>query len=229
MSPTPIESRAGHFAAHLPAAGLASRIRVFVVHNHPVFRFGVVSVLQAQASLQCVGEAADLAEALHTAAMLAPDVMVLDRNMPDAGDAEALATLRAQLPQARLVVLASKFDPHTSSSTPVLGACTVLPRSVSAADLVAAIEAACSSPNVPVVPRNGSAAGKPPGSDLTPRERSLLALMARGLPNREICARLGIAMPTVKFHVTNILAKLQVENRTSAVLVALRHKIVAID
>ena len=228
MSPTPIESRAGHFAAHLPAAGLASRIRVFVVHNHPVFRFGVVSVLQSQASVQCVGEAADMAEALHTAAMLAPDVVVLDRNMPDASDAEALETLRAQLPQVLLVVLACKFDPQTSS-TPVLGACTVLPRSVSAPDLVAAIEAACSNPNVPVVPRNGSATGKLPGSDLTPRERSLLALMARGLPNREICTRLGIAMPTVKFHVTNILAKLQVENRTSAVLVALRHKIVAID
>ena len=67
------------------------------------------------------------------------------------------------------------------------------------------------------------------GADLTQRERSLLALMARGLPNREICTRLGIAMPTVKFHVTNILTKLQVENRTSAVLVALRHKLVSID
>lgn len=53
--------------------------------------------------------------------------------------------------------------------------------------------------------------------------------MARGMPNREICAELGIAMPTVKFHVTNILAKLQVENRTSAVLVALRNKLVSID
>ena len=99
----------------------------------------------------------------------------------------------------------------------------------SAADLVAAIEAAFNSPNVPVAPRNGTALPTPPGSDLTQRERSLLALMARGLPNREICARLGIAMPTVKFHVTNILAKLQVENRTSAVLVALRHKLVSID
>lgn len=140
MSPTPFESRAGHFAAHLPATDSASPIRVFVVHNHPVFRFGVVSVLQSQASVQCVGEAADMTEALHTAAMLAPDVVVLDRNMPDASDTEALQTLRAQLPQVRLVVLASKFDPQTSSSAPVLGACTVLPR-------------------------NGSAAARPPGSD----------------------------------------------------------------
>lgn len=227
MTPTQLEPRAGFYAAHLATAQPAPRIRVFVVHNHPVFRFGVVSVLQAESSVQCVGEAADLAEALHTAAVLAPDVVVLDRNMPDAGDADALKTLRTQLPQARLIVLASKFDPQVSSS-PVLGACTVLPRSTSAADLVAAIETAFHGPNVPMPPRNGSA-GNPPGADLTQRERSLLALMARGLPNREICAHLGIAMPTVKFHVTNILAKLQVENRTSAVLVALRHKLVSID
>ena len=229
MSSTQLESRAGFYAPHRPMAQATPRIRVFVVHNHPVFRFGVVSVLEAEASVQCVGEAADLAEALHTAAVLAPDVVVLDRNMPDASDTDALNTLRAQLPQARLIVLASKFDPQASSNTPVLGACTVLPRSTSAADLVAAIEAAFNSPNVPVAPRNGTSLPTPPGSDLTQRERSLLALMARGLPNREICARLGIAMPTVKFHVTNILAKLQVENRTSAVLVALRHKLVSID
>jgi NarL family two-component system response regulator LiaR len=133
------------------------------------------------------------------------------------------------LPQARLIVLASKFDPQTASNAPVLGVCTVLPRSISAPDMVAAIETAFHNPNLPVAPRNAEVVGKPLGADLTQRERSLLALMARGLPNREICTRLGIAMPTVKFHVTNILAKLQVENRTSAVLVALRHKIVTID
>jgi len=229
MTSTPFEPRAGFHAAHLPLANASPRIRVFVVHNHPAYRFGLVSVLESESSLLCVGEAADLAEAVHTAAMLAPDVVVLDRNMPDAGDADAMNLLRAQLPLARLLVLASKFDPQANSGAPVLGACTVLPRSTSAADLVAAIETAFHSPSVPTTPRNGASLLNPPGSDLTQRERSLLALMARGLPNREICAQLGIAMPTVKFHVTNILAKLQVENRTSAVLVALRHKLVSID
>jgi CheY-like chemotaxis protein len=126
MSSTQLESRAGLYAPHRPMAQATPRIRVFVVHNHPVFRFGVVSVLEAEASVQCVGEAADLAEALHTAAVLAPDVVVLDRNMPDASDTDALNTLRAQLPQARLIVLASKFDPQASSNTPVLGAWRVL-------------------------------------------------------------------------------------------------------
>ena len=229
MTQIQLEPRAAFHASLLSTAPPVPRIRVFVIHNHPVFRFGLVSVLRAELSLQCVGEAADLAEASHTAAALTPDVVVLDRNLPDAGDTGALNSLRAQLPQARLIVLASKFDPPVSSGAPVLGVCTVLPRSTSAADLVVAIEAAFHNPNVPVAPRNGSAPVNQPGADLTQRERSLLALMARGLPNREICTRLGIAMPTVKFHVTNILAKLQVENRTSAVLVALRHKIVSID
>jgi DNA-binding NarL/FixJ family response regulator len=79
MSSTQLESRAGLYAPHRPMAQATPRIRVFVVHNHPVFRFGVVSVLEAEASVQCVGEAADLAEALHTAAVLAPDVVVLER------------------------------------------------------------------------------------------------------------------------------------------------------
>jgi len=69
-------------------------------------------------------------------------------------------------------------------------------------------------------------AGAELGSDLTPRERELLALMACGLGNQEIAARLAIAMPTVKFHVTHVLAKLHAENRTDAVLIALRHGIV---
>ena len=67
------------------------------------------------------------------------------------------------------------------------------------------------------------------GADLTQRERKLLSLMACGLPNREISQRLDIAMPTVKFHVTNILSKLNAENRTSAVLAALKHNLVALD
>jgi len=232
MTLTQLESQASFRAVCMPAPREAPRIRVFVVHNHPIFRFGVVSVLGGESSLQCVGEAADLAEALHTAGRLAPDVVVLDRNMPDASDAEALKSLRAQLPQARWIVLASKLDPQVASSAPVLGVCTVLPRNTSAVDLVAAIEAAYRGPNIAVAPRPGPGQGNgglPPGADLTQRERSLLVLMARGLPNREICTQLGIAMPTVKFHVTNILAKLQVENRTSAVLVALRHKLVSID
>jgi two-component system, NarL family, response regulator LiaR len=71
--------------------------------------------------------------------------------------------------------------------------------------------------------------GRELGADLTQRERKLLALMACGLPNREISVRLDIAMPTVKFHVTNILSKLHADNRTSAVLAALRHNLVALD
>ena len=72
MTSTQFEPRAGFHAAHLPVANASPRIRVFVVHNHPAYRFGLVSVLESESSLLCVGEAADLAEAVHTAAMLAP-------------------------------------------------------------------------------------------------------------------------------------------------------------
>jgi NarL family two-component system response regulator LiaR len=75
----------------------------------------------------------------------------------------------------------------------------------------------------------GSRRPQLPGADLTARERELLALMARGLANQEISERLAIAMPTVKFHVTNILSKLNAESRTAAVLAALRHKLVGLE
>lgn len=67
---------------------------------------------------------------------------------------------------------------------------------------------------------------RPPGGDLTPRERELLALMTKGLANQQIATALGLALPTVKFHITNILGKLAVDNRTEAVLLAIKHKLV---
>lgn len=138
MTLSPIEPHGLRYAPPLPNAVAPPRVRVFVVHNHPVYRVGVVSVLAAEPGVLCVGEAADLAEAVHTAPPLAPDVLLLDRNMPDAADAETLARLRHQLPRLRLVVLASKLDPQAPKSLPVAGACLVLPRGTSAADLVAA-------------------------------------------------------------------------------------------
>ena len=151
------------------ARKLASRARAKVGQPAPGDRLADWEVVDAFLAAARTGEFERLLE------LLAPDVVVLDRNMPDAGDADAINLLRAQLPLARLLVLASKFDPHANSGAPVLGACTVLPRSTSAADLVAAIETAFHSPSVPITPRNAASLLNPPGSDLTQRERSLLA------------------------------------------------------
>lgn len=205
-----------------------TQARVFVLHHYPAFRWGVVSVLAREPRLCCVGWADSLTEALHTAPAAEPDVVVADA--PD--DLQAAATahsLHRALPRARLLLLGSEHrSPPPRMGLPA-GVCHPLARAVSATELVDALVSAHAG-TAPTLRSQGSPAagtGSGLGADLTRRERKLLTLMARGLSNRDISQQLGIAMPTVKFHVTNILSKLQVGNRTSAVLVALRHQLVA--
>ncbi len=208
-------------------------IRVFVVHDHAMYRFGVLSVLGSEPTLQCVGQADSLEEALRAAPAATPDVLLMDHQAPGANDARLLEQLRDALPHTRLLVLSDNDGSPLPATMAAAGNFAVLQRGTSAGDLVRALQDTHRRAHGQPRPTfNGLPAGRPPqelGSDLTQRERALLSLMARGMSNRDICEAMGIAMPTVKFHVTNILAKLQVENRTSAVLVALRHKIVALD
>lgn len=233
-SPNPAGANAWHGT---PAAGAAYRAhgarqaRVFVLHHYPAFRLGVVSVLEEEPQLRCVGWADSLAEALHTAPAAQPDLLLADAP----NDVQALATaqqLHRALPHARLLLLGNGRPTRAWDAGLPPGVCHPLARSVSAAELVVALKLAHAGVAQPARPTGQTATGQDPdaiGADLTQRERSLLTLMARGLSNRDISCELGIAMPTVKFHVTNILSKLQVGNRTSAVLVALRHQLVAVS
>jgi NarL family two-component system response regulator LiaR len=206
-------------------------IRVFVVDAHPVVRYGVAAMLASDGSYRWVGQAAGVGEALAGAPAAQPDVVLLNQAIPGTPDGPGtLAALRAVLPGVRFVVMVPRHDAAVARQARAAGAGAVLPLDASARELVTALHAAYIGPLEPPAP---AAEPQPPepvagglGDDLTPRERELLALMARGLPNHEISARLAIAMPTVKFHVTNILAKLHVENRTGAVLAALRQGLV---
>ncbi|WP_088286272.1 response regulator transcription factor [Ideonella sp. A 288] len=205
-------------------------VRVFVVDSYPMFRRGLATTLAAERDLLWVGEAADGAEALRAAPALDPDVVLIDQDMPGMDGIAAVAAMRRAMPSARLVLLTTRIDPPDVRRAVAAGASCVLLKSASSQELVTAIHAVHRGLQVHSPALSGTSApadgSRGLGADLTPRERSLLALMASGLANREISERLAIAMPTVKFHVTNILAKLHVDNRTAAVLVALRHKLV---
>ena len=208
-------------------------IRVFVVDDHAVFRMGVADVLKREKSLQFVGEAADGAEAVHAAPGLAPDVVLMDMTMPRMDGVAALQALRPQLPDARFVMMACSLDAVQARRAIDAGALSFMLKSVSPQELVTVIQAARRGQRVlasevmdALVNREQPSAV---GADLTQRERKLLSLMARGMANRDISEQLSITMPTVKFHVTNILAKLRVENRTSAVLTALKHQLVVLE
>ena len=209
-------------------------IRVFVVDDHPMFRLGVATVLQSELPFQFVGEAGDGVEAARRAPETGADVVLLDMNMPGMSGVAAMATLREALPRARFVLIGSTLDTTELRRAYASGASCVLHKTASPQELVTVLQAASRGQAIysPAVVDALSAQPDPQhelGADLTQRERKLLSLMACGLPNREISQRLDIAMPTVKFHVTNILSKLNAENRTSAVLAALKHNLVALD
>lgn len=208
-------------------------IRVFVVDDHPMIRHGLVAMLRSESSMQWVGEASDGAEAVRLAPPLAPDVVLMDLVMPRMDGIDAISLLRPHLPKAHFVILTSLLDPAEVRRAMAAGASGFLLKNASSQELVNVILTAARGQRVmaPEVTDALIADGRERalGADLTARERELLALMATGLSNQDIANRLAIAMPTVKFHVTNILAKLNADNRTEAVLIAIKNRLVSLD
>jgi NarL family two-component system response regulator LiaR len=205
-------------------------IRVFVVDDHPMIRVGLVAMIQGEHDLRYAGEAGSGEEALRVAPQAAPDVVLLDLVMPQMDGVAVLGQLRPRLPGARFLMLTSLVEPGEVQRALAAGATGYVLKSASSRELVAMIRDAARGRRVLSAEATDAlvaAHQQPrPGGDLTQRERELLALMARGLNNAQIGAELAIAMPTVKFHITNILDKLQVANRTEAVLLALKYKLV---
>lgn len=208
-------------------------IRVFVVDDHPMIRHGLAAMIQAERELLWVGDAASGEDAVRAAPALAPDIVLMDLVMPQMDGITAITALRPLLPGARFIVLTSLLDPKEVKRALDAGASSFLLKNASTQELITVIRATASGQRV-MAPEVTDAlvAGERRaalGGNLTQRERELLALMARGHSNQEISTELVIAMPTVKFHVTNILAKLHADNRTEAVLTALKHKLVTLE
>jgi NarL family two-component system response regulator LiaR len=206
------------------------RIRVVVVDDHPLVRTGLSAAIGAYPDLEFVGEAADGREALGLVRALLPDVVLMDISMPAMDGIETVRQLRPTVPSTRFLMLTSSAEPTEVRRALAAGASGYLLKNVSATELSQMIRGAHQGRRVlapEVAEAMISAAVEPaPGADLTARERELLGLMTRGLNNQEIAAELTLALPTVKFHITNILSKLHVDNRTEAVLKALKHRIV---
>lgn len=207
----------------------AEKIRVFVADDHPMIRSGLAAMIDAESDLEFVGEAANGEEAVQLAPTAAPDVVLMDLVMPKMDGIAATALLRKRLPAARILILTSLLEAGEVRRAIEAGACGYLLKNANAQELVTTIRSAHAGRRV-LAPEATDALiaatqERRPGEDLTQREREILALMTRGLNNQEIAAELSIAIPTVKFHVTNVLSKLHVDNRTEAVLTALKHKL----
>jgi len=206
-------------------------IRVFVVDDHPVVRQGLRSFLSSREGIEVVGEAADGEAALGELRRLRPDVVLMDLVMPGAGGVAAIRRITAEHPEVRTLVLTSFSSEDDVIPAVAAGAVGYLLKDVAPVELEAAVRAAFRreatlSPEVMTrvmaeVARGSATTAELDG--LTPREIDVLRLLAAGRSNRALATELYVSERTVKAHVSNILAKLHVTDRTQAALWAVRH------
>ncbi|WP_433614436.1 response regulator [Dactylosporangium sp. CA-139114] len=203
-------------------------VRVLVVDDHPVVRQGLRTFLDVQDDIEVVGEAGDSASCVAAAARTDPDVILLDLRMPGGDGVQALHELAAAGTRARVLVVTSFTEPSAVLPAVRAGAAGYVYKDVDPPALAAAIRAVHAGHVLlhPDVARLLTEGGPPPdAAHLTAREREVLAEVARGRSNREIARALGLAEKTVKTHVSAILTKLGVQDRTQAALYAVRNSL----
>jgi NarL family two-component system response regulator LiaR len=204
-------------------------IKVLIADDHPVVRQGLRTFLELQDDVEIAGEAASGAEAVALAGRLRPDVVLLDLVMPGMEGTEAIHGIRAASPSTRVLVLTTFSDDERVLRSVRAGAAGYLLKDVRPPDLVEAVRTVHRGEAV----LHPSVAGKlmrevarPPRcqavESLSERELEVLRLLATGASNQEIAATLVLSSKTVKTHVSSILAKLQVADRTQAALYAVR-------
>ena len=208
------------------------RVTILVADDHPVVRQGLRTFLATQEDLAVVGEAATCSEAAERAAELRPDVVLLDLVMPGGDGIEAARAIRAASPGSKVIVLTSYPDDATVLPALEAGAAGYLLKDVEPQELADGVrrvhrgESLLHPAVAPRVIREAVGPGTASASEaLTPRELDVLRLLARGLPNKLIARELGIAERTVKTHVSSVLAKLGVTDRTQAALYAIRERL----
>jgi DNA-binding NarL/FixJ family response regulator len=208
-------------------------ISVLVVDDHAVVREGLRSFLELQEGIEVVGEAADGEAAVRAAEAWQPDVVLMDLVMPRLDGVGAMRELRRRLPSARVIVLTSFPDDDRLLPAIQAGAAGYLLKNADPQEVVRAVRAAHAGEALldpGVAARLLEAIAQRPDSEpaerLTPREREVLALIARGMPNKLIARELQISEKTVKTHVGHVLAKLGVTDRTQAALQAVREGLV---
>jgi DNA-binding NarL/FixJ family response regulator len=208
---------------------MADEIRVLIVDDHAVVREGLRTFLELQDDMQVVGEAGDGDDAVAVAERVLPDVVLMDLVMPGVDGIEAMRRLRRQVPSARAIVLTSFVDEERILPAIRAGAAGYLIKNVDPQELARAVRMAADGETLidPTVASRlvevlADASDAPRPEQLTPREQEVLELIGRGYSNKRIALELGVAEKTVKNHVSHVLSKLGVADRTQAALYAAR-------
>lgn len=209
-------------------------ITVFLVDDHEIVRRGIAQLVDAQPDLKVVGEAGTVREALRRIEATLPDVAVLDVRMPDGNGIDLCRRVRSARPDIHCLILTAYDDDHALRSAVLAGASGYVLKDIRGPSLVAAIRSAAGGATIqaPDVLRRAarelhpdtSAPDSEPDPGLSLRERQVLGLIAEGMTNREIAARLGLAEKTVKNYVSALLAKLGMERRTQAAVYGAEHR-----
>jgi DNA-binding NarL/FixJ family response regulator len=209
---------------------MGAKVTVLIADDHPVVRQGLQVLLSLQDDVEVVGEAADGDEAVELTAALTPDVILLDLKLPGLDGLGVLADLRERGLATRVLVLTSVTDPASVTLAMRAGAAGFLYKDVDPDALVRALRSVRDG-HVVLAPEASAALVRARGradavaglDALTPREREVLAQIAEGRTNRQIARLLQMSEKTVKTHVSSVLAKLGVADRTQAALYAVRN------
>lgn len=214
---------------------MTSQIRILIVDDQWLVREGIASLLELEEDLSVVGTAADGDEAISKAAASTPDIILMDIRMPNKNGIEAAGQLRQQQPNTQIIMLTTFDDEEYIVQSLLAGACGYLMKDTPAANLAQAIRMAHAGiyqlgPEVVGKLIGSLQSPQPPPSpqydpSLTPRELEVLRLLANGATNREIANELVISEGTVKNHISNILQRLDIRDRTQAAVYAVRNGI----
>ncbi|MFI6151328.1 response regulator [Kitasatospora sp. NPDC051170] len=208
-----------------------TEVKVFLLDDHEVVRRGVRDLLDVEPGLTVVGEASTVAQALSRAPALRPDVAVLDMRLPDGDGVTVCRELRSRMPELACLILTSFDDEDALLDSIMAGAAGYVLKQISGTDLVSAVRTVASGQSMLdpgattrlMARLRGEGVRQPSeAARLTDREQEVLALIGEGLTNRQIGERLYLAEKTVKNHISRLLAKLGVERRVQAALLAPR-------
>jgi two-component system, NarL family, response regulator LiaR len=208
-------------------------IRVVFVDDHEMVRIGVSSYLSAQPDIEVVGEADDGKKGVALALELRPDIILMDLVMKEMDGIEATRQIIEQWPEAKVIIVTSFLDDEKVYPALEAGATSYMLKTSKAGEIANAVRATYHGQSVLEPEVTGKMMVKMrqknthlPHEDLTSREIEILLLMAEGKANQDIADELFIALKTVKTHVSNILSKLNVQDRTQAVIYAFKHSLI---
>jgi DNA-binding NarL/FixJ family response regulator len=201
-------------------------IRIMITDDHPVVREGFAAMIETEPDMAVVGQARSGEEALELFRRVRPDVTLMDLRMPGMGGVEAIRALRREFPNSRLIVLTTYDGDEDIYRAIEAGAQAYLLKDMLCDEILAAIRAVHAGQRRIPAAVGTRLAERMAGMNLSERERQVLEFVATGKSNKEIAAALEITEATVKGHMTNILGKLGVTDRTQAVITAIRRGLV---